>query len=535
MTSPVVIAVDAGTGSARALAFNLEGTLVARAQREWTHAAVSGFPGGADFDTAGGWSLISSALREVVGKLDGREILALGASSMREGFVLYDAHGVEIFACPNTDGRARSQADELVTRGVADRIYELGGDWVSITAPSRLVWLLQERPDVMARARHLGMLSDWVTYRLTGAFSTDPTCGSSSALFDLTRRDWSDELAGLVGIDRSLLPPVVECGEVVGTVSIEAAAATGLPVGLPVTVGGADTQLALHGIGATSDRPTIVAGTFWQTTAVVDSPIIDPQRRLRTLCHVGTNSWMVEGIGFLSGLVMRWFRDALAPESISAAAQLGTSPFDVIEGWALDVPRGSNGLVAVMANAMRADAWHHAAPAFVGIDINDPTAFGRGAFARSIEEAAAYVARAHLEILDDLTDSATTRGGHVDFTGGSSNGRLWPQVIAEVTGLTTDSSVVPEATSFGAARLAASAVGEQIAPASAVERSVVPEAGAIAEYDVAYARWQRVYAAQTEATAQSGMNPLFTPPGGLAHRPFSSPTPKRMKQENHHG
>ncbi|CAN5498331.1 autoinducer-2 kinase [soil metagenome] len=449
--------------------------------------------------------------------------------------MLYDEHGTEIFACPNTDGRARGQADELVTRGAADRIYEIGGDWVSITAPSRLLWLIQERPDIMASARHFGMLSDWVTYRFTGVFSTDPTCGSSSALFDLGRRDWSDELAALVGIDRSLLPPVFECGEIVGTVTADAAAATGLPFGLPVTVGGADTQLALHGIGATSERPTIVAGTFWQTAAVVGSPIIDPQRRLRTLCHVGTDSWMVEGIGFLSGLVMRWFRDALAPDSISTAAQLGTSPFDVIEGWALEVPRGSNGLVAVMANAMRADDWHHAAPAFVGIDINDPERFGRGAFARSIEEAAAYVARAHLEILDDLTEGATTRSGHVDFTGGSSNGRLWPQIIAEVTGLTTESSIVPEATSFGAARLAASAVGARMAPASAVERSVMPETGAIAEYDAAYERWQRVYAAQTEATTRSGIDPLFTPPGGLAHRPFTSPASTRTKQENHHG
>ncbi|MFP3345276.1 FGGY family carbohydrate kinase, partial [Halomonas sp. SIMBA_159] len=84
-----------------------------------------------------------------------------------------------------------------------------------------------------------GMLSDWVTTRLTGEFVTEPTSGSSSALFDLRSRNWSDELAGLVGVDRSILPPVVECGEVVGVVTPAAAAATGLPVGTPVVTGGA--------------------------------------------------------------------------------------------------------------------------------------------------------------------------------------------------------------------------------------------------------------------------------------------------------
>ena len=95
-TAPVVLAIDAGTGSARALAFDLDGRIVASAAREWTHPAVPGHPGGTTFDTAGGWLAISSAIREVVTALAGREVLAVAASSMREGFVLYDESGTEI-------------------------------------------------------------------------------------------------------------------------------------------------------------------------------------------------------------------------------------------------------------------------------------------------------------------------------------------------------------------------------------------------------------------------------------------------------
>ncbi|WP_162940235.1 FGGY family carbohydrate kinase [Gryllotalpicola protaetiae] len=510
----VFLAIDAGTGSVRAIAFDQTGAVVARASREWTHRPTPGHPGGADFDTAGGWSLISSAVRQVVGRLGNRQVASIGVSSMREGFVLYDEHGTEIFACPNTDGRARRQAEQLAERGVAARIYELAGDWVSITAPSRLLWLQQERPDVLAAARHLGMLSDWVVYRLTGEFTTDPSCGSSSALFDLAARGWSGELADAIELPRGVLPEVLECGAVAGAVTAEAAVATGLPVGTPVVVGGADTQLALHGIGARGGVPTIVAGTFWQTTFVSDEPLIDPGRRLRTLCGVAPGTWMIEGINFLSGLSMRWFRDAFCPDATSE----GGSAYDAMERWASAAPRGSNGLVAVLSNIMQADAWHHAAPAFVGFDINSAEGFDRGTFVRAIEEAAAYVARGHLSILGEVTAGRALAAGEVILTGGSSAGALWPQIIAEATGLTVQTSMAPEATAYGAVRLAAAAVGAALAPVGASGRAVVPSPEAVAEYDAAFENWRAVYLAQLSATQASGIAPLFTPPGGLPYR-----------------
>lgn len=527
-SSPVVLAIDAGTGSARVLAFDLNGTVVAAASREWTHAAAPGSLGGTSFDTARGWDAIASASRDVVARLDaagGREIAAVAASSMREGFVLYNAAGEEIWACPNTDGRARTQAERLVAEGVADRIYELGGDWVSITAPARLRWLREEQPEILDSARHLGMLSDWVSYRLTGEFTTDPTCGSSSALFDLSQRTWSSELADAVGVDPRILPPVLECGTIAGTVSEAAASATGIPAGTLVAIGGADTQLALHGLGARSGTPTVVGGTFWQTTAITDTAIIDPQRRLRTLCHVTPNTWMIEGIGFLSGLAMRWFRDAFCPDAKDLARTAGVSGFDVMESWASEIPAGSNGLVGIFANTMIADAWHHAAPAFVGFDINDPDRFNRGTSVRAIEEAAAYVARSHLETLAELTHGSAIANRRITFTAGSSSGVLWPRILADVTGLETALSVVPEATSFGAARLAAASAGLNLAPAGNTADTVVPQSATVAEYNGHYRHWLDVYRAQVAATTASGTTPLFTPPGGLAYRPTVAGAP----------
>ncbi|WP_300266962.1 FGGY family carbohydrate kinase [Microbacterium sp.] len=513
MTSPVFLAIDAGTGSARVLAFGADGELVAHAQREWSHAPVDGHPGGSSFDTRSGWEAVAGAARDVVAALgEDYAVASIAASSMREGFVLYDERGTELWACPNTDGRARREADELLADGTADDIYRIAGDWVSITAPARIRWITRHEPDVLRRARHLGMLSDWVATRLTGEFTTEPTCGSSSALFDLAERTWSRELAERVGIDPRILPEVVECGSQIGSVTAEAAEATGIPAGTPVIAGGADTQLALHAIDARTGRPTIVGGTFWQTTSVSDELIIDPQRRLRTLCHVEPGHWMIEGIGFLSGLAMRWFRDAFCPDAVATAGDEECSAFDVMERWAAEVEPGSRGVLALLADTMQADAWHHTAPTFTGFDISDQGATGRGAFVRAIEEAAAYVARDHLRILTKITSGAATETGEVTFTGGSSAGRLWPEIIAGATGLTVQVTPAPEATSYGAARLAAKGVGVDLAPMSAPERRITADPSVLAQYDEAAARWHRAYAASRELVS-AGVDPLFVPPG----------------------
>ena len=526
MTAPVYLAIDAGTGSARALAFDADGTLVTHAHREWSHAPVDGHPGGTVFDTAAGWRAVAGAVRDVTEELgDAYAVASVAASSMREGFVLYDAEGRELWACPNTDGRARREADELLADGTADDIYRIAGDWVSITAPARIRWIARHEPDVLRRARHLGMLSDWVATRLTGRFTTEPTCGSSSALFDLSARTWSHELAERVGIDAGILPDVVECGTRIGSVTAEASAATGLPVGTPVIAGGADTQLALHAIDARAGRPTIVGGTFWQTTSVSDRLIIDPERRLRTLCHVGEGTWMVEGIGFLSGLAMRWFRDAFCPDAVATAEQEGTSAFDIMEGWAAELGPGAGGVLALLADTMQADAWHHTAPTFTGFDISDQGCTGRGAFVRAIEEAAAYVARDHLRILAEITSGRATATGEVTFTGGSSAGQLWPEIIAGVTGLDVQVTPAPEATSYGAARLAASGVGAFLEPMCEPDRTITADPDVRAQYDACAARWHRAYDA-SRGIVSAGVAPLFVPPGAAraagAERPAST-------------
>jgi autoinducer-2 kinase len=509
-----LLAIDAGTGSCRAVVFDDLGSQLAVAQREWTHLEVPGVRGSQVFDAEANWRLISSCIAEVVsGAVRAGDIRAVTATSMREGMVLYDRAGREIWACPNVDSRAVDEAEELVRSGAAQTIFERAGDWVSITAPARFRWIARHQPDVFDAIAHVGMLGDWIVTRLCGAFVTDPSLGSSSGMFDLASRRWSDEILSLCGLDATPFPEVVESGTVVGAVTSAAALQTGLVEGTPVVVGGADTQLGLVGIGITEPgRMTIVGGSFWQTTVLTDRPAIDPGGRLRTLCHTEAGLWMTEGIGFYSGLVARWFRDAFCRDDVETAAREGRDVYELLESEAAKAPAGANGVVGIFSNLMDARHWVHAAPAFVGFDVSSPATSGKKECFRAIEEAAAYVAEGHRRIIEELTD---TEIDEVVLTGGAAKGNLWSQIVADVLGVPVHIPVVKESTSLGAALYAGigaglyGAVDDVVGEVVRFERVVAPDIVRHATYRDLYLRWLELYEASLRLSETTGVSPLW--------------------------
>jgi autoinducer 2 (AI-2) kinase len=364
---------------------------------------------------------------------------------------------------------------------------------------------------------HLGMLSDWAVYRLTGRFVTDPSAGSSSNLFDLRSRSWSDESLAVVGLSPSIVPEILEPGTVVGAVSDRAADETGLVVGTPVVVGGADTQLGLVGIGVVKpDRVTLVGGSFWQLTIVTDAPIIDPEARVRTLCHAVPGQWMTEGIGFYCGIAMRWLRDAFCELEVAEAARRGVDPYVVMEEAAARVPPGSYGVMATFSNVMDAKRWVQASPSFLGFDVDRPAASNRRACIRAIEEQAAYVTRGHLAIIEELSGRTFDE---LVFTGGAANGTLWTQIVADVLGVAVRVPVVKESTALGAAMYAGLGAGlyadiDEVAGRLArFERTVEPDPTARAAYDAHYARWAELYPRILGLSEAGLLKPMWWPAG----------------------
>ena len=519
MSEDLLLALDAGTGSCRAVLFALDGRQVGIAQREWSHAEQPGAPGSQVFDTAGNWKLIVECVRQVIRdtKTDASAIRAVSTTSMREGCVLYDRAGRELWACPNVDSRAGAEATELVRNGQAETIYRHGGDWVAITSPARLLWVQRHEPETFKQVAHMNMLGDWIAYRLSGEFFTDPSMGSSSGMFELSERGWSDEVIAICGLDRSVFPKVLEPGTVAGAVTAAAAEETGLKAGTPVVVGGADTQLGLVGIGVVDPGSfTVIGGTFWQQTIGLPEAMIDPKARLRTLCHALPGQWMMEGIGFYCGLSMRWFRDAFCDLEKTEAERTGVDAYTLMERFAQDVPPGSNDVIAVLSNLMVASRWIHASPAFVQFNVGDPAHSGRKECIRAIEEAAAYVSLGHLRVIEEITGHTVE---HAVFTGGSSKGKLWPRIMADVLGIPIQVPRVKESTALGAAMLAGVGAGvySDVAKAAkevvSFDRTIEPDPQIHTRYLGLYDSWLRVYAAQLGMVEEGLLKPLWRAAG----------------------
>lgn len=518
MTGRYLLAVDAGTGSCRALLFTVAGEQVAVSLREWTHREPPDVPGGQDFDVESNWLAIAACIRDVLrlARASGADVAAVAATSMREGVVLYDARGNEIWACPNVDSRAAREAADLISDGSAERIFAEAGDWVSITTPARLRWLARHQPDIFGRIHSLGMLSDWIVYRLAGVQVTEPSCGSSSGMFSLAGRTWSDQIAQICGISPAVLPEVADPGTAVGAVTAQAAGQTGLRAGTPVVAGGADTQLGLLGAGVRAGEFTVLAGTFWQSTVLVDKPLIDPGVRLRTLCHVTPGEWMLEGIGFYCGMAMRWYRDAFCDSEVAVARSRGVDPYVVMEERAARIPPGANGVIAILSNLMNARRWVHASPSFLQFDVGDPAGSGRAACIRAIEEAAAYVVRGHLDIITGLTGSQVTE---LTFSGGAAKGALWPQIIADVLGLPVNVPAVTESSALGAALCAGQGAGlyaslTELEPELRKRAATFePDPAAVSAYHDGYAAWRQIYPRMLELSEEGLLNPLWRAAG----------------------
>lgn len=495
----LVLTIDVGTGSGRAVLFDRNGREVSIGQREWLLEPVPEYPGAFNFNTENAWRLLIECIKEALGKagVSPEKIVGITATSMREGMVLYDHEKREIWACPNADARSRSEVEEMLRAGLGEMIYKAGGDWLNIISPARFWWIKRKLPELYKQISYMNMLSDWVLFKLSGQIVTDVSCGSSSGIFDLQKRTWSEELVAAAELPKDIYPPVHESGVVVGRVTQKAAHETGLVEGTPVITAGADTQMALLGTGTVMPGMyTVVGGTFWQTAVVADWALVDPGYRLRTLCHAVPGQWMVEGIGFYIGFTMRWFRDGFCFQEVKEGREQDIDPYFLMEKLAERVSPGSGGVQALFSDVMNARAWKHGTPGFIGFDILNPKATGKAACIRAIEEQAAYSSRAHYEILKEISGYDSDR---ITFCGGSSKGFLWPRIMADVLGCRVRIPLIKEATSLGSFLCAAVALGWYADLNEAVQRMVqwereyVPIEENRNSYNDYYALWRKVY------------------------------------------
>ena len=520
MEEKYLLAIDAGTGSVRAVLFDTDGSQIGCVQKEWEHKEDPRWPGSMDFDWVHNWDLASSCVREVLAEtgIDPHSIAGISTTCMREGILLYDEDGNEIWACANVDARSNDEVAQLIALNpnLEKELYLESGEAYALGALPRILWVKNKMPEIYEKTAAVGMFNDWLIYKLTGVMALEPSNGSTTGIFDLQKRDWDPAIARKCGLRDDIFPKVYECGSIAAAVSEKGAADTGLAVGTPVVVGGGDCQLGCIGVGVVDPGECAVfGGSFWQYEFNTDTGKTDPGCRVRVNCHAVPGVWQFEALAFKPGLVMRWFRDGFCQLEKQLAAETGRDPYDLMNEKAAAVPAGCYGMMCTFSDIMNFTSWRHASPTFTNFEL-DPEKFSRYTFYRAILENTAMVTKGHMDLVREATGNMPDE---IIFANGASKSPLWCQILSDVLGLPVKVPVVKEATALGAAILAGYGVGIYGSIAEGAERCVrwdktyQPNMENHKVYEEMYPQWRKVYEAQLALADSHLTRYMWSAPG----------------------
>jgi xylulokinase len=478
------LGIDTSTTATKALVMDADGTVVAVGRSEYGFETPH--PLWSEQSPQSWWQAtidaIAAGLHDAGVRAD--EVAAVGLTGQMHGLVLLDAAGEVLRpAILWNDQRTQAECDEIRDRvGRAQLIATTGNDALTgFTAP-KLLWVLRHEPEVAERIAHVLLPKDYVRFRLTGGYALDKADGSGTMLFDLARRDWSPAVLEALGFAREWLPETFEGPEVTGTVSADAAAATGLREGTPVVAGGGDQAANGIGVGAvTSGIVAISLGTSGVVFAAADHPVIEPDGRLHGFCHAVPDTWHAMGVMLSAAGSLRWFRDTLAPQRSYAE----------LDGLAAAVPAGADGLVFLPY--LTGERTPHPDPtargAFVGLTVRHEV----GHLTRAVMEGVAFGLRDAVELLRGITEL-----GEIRVAGGGAQSPAWLAILADVLDRPVRVAGTVEAAAHGAAMLAAvsdgsySSVPEACAAIVHVGPATEPT-GAAARYAEPYAIYRGLY------------------------------------------
>jgi xylulokinase len=453
--------IDLGSTSLKCVIYDLAGNVVASGCRptEQFHPNPE-HPEWTVWQPEQIWGGTAAAIREAVAQLDNpRRIKGVAVTGMGMDGVPVNAEGRCLYPFISWhDPRTEPQLRWWEKNIGAEVSFASGGSvlWRFSTA-LRLLWMAENEPGILANTDKWMLIEDFLNFMLCGRRATDYTMASCTLLFDQRRRDWSEEILALSGIDRRLLCSALPSGTPLGAVTAEAAAATGLPEGTPVVLGGHDYLCGALPVGAFRAGVVLdVTGTWEIILAAIPAPILTPEVQklgVTVETHVARNTYAVWG-GAVAADMLEWYRNEYGQEARQRAECEGGIDWDYLMTEAAASPAGSRGVMFLPhlsgAGCPVVDA--RSLGAYLGLN----SFAGRSDLLRATVEGLDYQV---LHILKAFERGLGICPDRLVAVGGATRNAFWMQNKADVTGLPVEVPEIEEATSLGAAILAGIGVG----------------------------------------------------------------------------
>jgi len=499
MVSRYVVALDFGHGGAKVLFYDLETGHRFSSYQKWGYFTPENDEYRKEFNPSEFFSTFCHLVHDGLhkNKINPDEVLGISIACMRHSYVFLNKEGKELYAGPNTDVRGVFYQD--VVESVPLDLYQRTGQGPPLMfLPARLLWFKNERPEVFSQIKYALTSGDWLLYKLSGVYATEPSLASTTLLFDLEKKQWIPEIMESLGLSDVTLPALHQSVERIGELTRDAAKQMGLSEETPVAVGGSDTQLGLLASGAIAEGDLgVVAGTSIPVMMVLSKSVVDPKRRIWTGFHVIPGKWVLEGNGQMGGLVYDWLKDNVQ----SLVKKSDAETYAYMESIARTIPAGSDGVLASLGSeifdintisVVRPGVLKFMQP--VHPMNTTPATFAH--FIRAALENIAFAVRGNIEQIEEITQRKTDV---LRVTGGMSKNSLWAEILAQVTGKTVVVTKIDDGTAMGSALCAA--VGAGVYPTLEkaaldivhLQKEITPDEETMKTYDRCYETWRDWY------------------------------------------
>jgi L-xylulokinase len=494
-----LLGIDNGSTVSKAAIFDLAGREVQVASRKIEPNYP--YPGWTERSMDLLWESTAEAIKEAVttSGIDPKQIVGVGTTGHGNGLYLLDKAGKPARAgIQSMDTRAAGIIDEWNGRDLHNQVFPYTVQSLWAAQPNALLaWIKRHEPEVYARIGAVLMCKDFVTYCLTGEIVTDYTDMSGTSLMDVRNKRYSRDLLELYDLDGlwEAMPRLAQSFEVVGQVTAEAAAATGLAAGTPVVGGIFDVDASALGAGVVAPgQVCIIAGTWSINEIVTADPLVDPSLFMTSIYTV-PGLWLTIEASATSATNLEWFVTHFCGEERIKAQERGISVYEVCNEMVASLPPGgtevifhpflygSNVQATARAGFYGIAGWHSKAHVL-----------------RALYEGVVYGHLAHIEKLR----AAGAQMSVARLTGGGARSKVWAQIFADTLQLPME---VPEGGELGA-RGAAFCAGigagvykdhaDAVAKAVKISRRHEPDPEAAPLYLARYREYQRLLQAMQE-------------------------------------
>lgn len=435
----MLLGIDLGTGSAKALLLAADGSVMGEASSSYPVRAPH--PGWAESEPMDWWLAVGEAVRKAVGN-HADQVQAIALSGQMHGVVLASESGQPLrpaILWADTRSSAALNTYHSIDAAILER---LGNPVTAGMAGPTLLWLRERDATVYTEARWALQPKDWLRLRMTGEVATEPSDASGTLLYDVVSDNWATEAIWALNLRGDWLPKIIPSSAIAGYLTTIASENLGLRVGLPVIAGAADTAAAALGNGLL--EPGLVQltiGTGAQIMTPRTQPIIDPHSRTHLYRAALPNQWYSLAAMQNAGLALEWVRGIL-----------GLS-WQEVYTKAFSVPPGCEGLTFLpyLTGERTPHLDPHVRGAWVGLGLHHTQAH----LMRAALEGVAFALRQGFEALE----ATGFKAAELRLAGGGTAEMPWKQLLTDVLRIPLYTTKVAAASARGAALLAGIGIG----------------------------------------------------------------------------